>query len=85
MSKQSDKIATCFKILKAFKPEEPINLTKIKERSKLCMSDFELKQHIMYIRANMVSKFQNPTGKIFLIENEEGYRLTSSVVLIYNY
>jgi hypothetical protein len=69
-----DQITSCFKLISLLKTDE---YTKGRDlATMLKIKPIQVRQLIQIIRKFMVSKFQNPTGKIFLIATEKGYRLT---------
>ncbi len=68
-----DKIKKCFAIIFAIGKRTISG----KELARLVnLTDVQLRHHILYIRREMI-KFQNPTGKFFIVADKNGYRLTN--------
>ena len=42
------------------------------------MNGQELRDYILMIRREMITKFQNPTANMFLVGSNKGYRLTNN-------
>ena len=68
-----EEIKFCFKIILAMGREQ-FSLREISE--KMGVERKKVKKYIEIIRASMVTKFQNPTGKFFIIKKGKYYEIS---------